>query len=77
MKSKNNVVRATSGVSTFRSDLTGLNAPSREQAASSCPTEEIGVRLAEGFMMDPEANISAMVFHHLDCAYFGVGDTGC
>jgi 5-methyltetrahydrofolate--homocysteine methyltransferase len=34
--------------------------------------EEIGVQLTEGFMMDPEASVSALVFHHPDCAYFGV-----
>jgi 5-methyltetrahydrofolate--homocysteine methyltransferase len=32
--------------------------------------EEIGVHLTEGFMMDPEASVSALVFHHPDCAYF-------
>jgi 5-methyltetrahydrofolate--homocysteine methyltransferase len=32
--------------------------------------EEIGVALTEGFMMDPEASVSALVFHHPDCAYF-------
>jgi 5-methyltetrahydrofolate--homocysteine methyltransferase len=32
--------------------------------------EEIGVQLTEGFMMDPEASVSAIVFHHPDCAYF-------
>ncbi len=37
--------------------------------------EEIGVQLTEGFMMDPEASVSALVFHHPDCAYFGVGET--
>jgi 5-methyltetrahydrofolate--homocysteine methyltransferase len=36
--------------------------------------EEIGVQLTEGSMMDPEASVSALVFHHPDCAYFGVGD---
>jgi 5-methyltetrahydrofolate--homocysteine methyltransferase len=36
--------------------------------------EEIGVELTEGFMMDPEASVSALVFHHPDCAYFSVGD---
>jgi len=36
--------------------------------------EEIGVNLTEGFMMDPEASVSALVFHHPDCTYFGVGD---
>ena len=34
--------------------------------------EDIGVRLTEGFMMDPEATVSALVFHHPDCAYFSV-----
>ncbi len=37
--------------------------------------EEIGVCLTEGMMMDPEASVSAMVFHHSDCAYFGVEET--
>ncbi len=32
--------------------------------------EEIGVELTEGFMMEPEASVSALVFHHPDCAYF-------
>jgi 5-methyltetrahydrofolate--homocysteine methyltransferase len=36
--------------------------------------EEIGVRLTEGMMMDPEASVSALVFHHPDCAYFTVGE---
>ncbi|GAC1626759.1 MAG: methionine synthase [Candidatus Acidiferrum sp.] len=36
--------------------------------------EEIGVELTEGFMMDPEASVSAIVFHHPDCTYFGVGE---
>ncbi|MEP7028176.1 MAG: vitamin B12 dependent-methionine synthase activation domain-containing protein, partial [Candidatus Eisenbacteria bacterium] len=35
--------------------------------------EDIGVELTEGFMMDPEASVSAMVFHHPDAIYFGVG----
>jgi 5-methyltetrahydrofolate--homocysteine methyltransferase len=38
--------------------------------------EDIGVQLTEGFMMDPEASVSALVFHHPDCTYFGVGETG-
>jgi 5-methyltetrahydrofolate--homocysteine methyltransferase len=32
--------------------------------------ERIGVRLTEGMMMDPEASVSALVFHHPDCVYF-------
>jgi 5-methyltetrahydrofolate--homocysteine methyltransferase len=35
--------------------------------------EEIGVHLTEGMMMDPEASVSALVFHHPDCSYFSVG----
>jgi 5-methyltetrahydrofolate--homocysteine methyltransferase len=34
--------------------------------------EQIGVHLTEGDMMDPEASVSALVFHHLDARYFGV-----
>ena len=26
--------------------------------------EQIGLGLTEGFMMDPEASVSALVFHH-------------
>jgi len=37
--------------------------------------EEIGVQLTEGFMMDPEASVSALVFHHPDCTYFAAGDS--
>jgi 5-methyltetrahydrofolate--homocysteine methyltransferase len=36
--------------------------------------EEIGVQLTEGFMMDPEASVSALAFHHPDCTYFSVGE---
>jgi 5-methyltetrahydrofolate--homocysteine methyltransferase len=37
--------------------------------------EEIGVRLTEGMMMEPEASVSALVFHHPDCAYFTASET--
>jgi 5-methyltetrahydrofolate--homocysteine methyltransferase len=36
--------------------------------------EEIGVELTDGFMMDPEASVSALVFHHPDAAYFAAGE---
>jgi len=36
--------------------------------------EAIGVHLTEGMMMDPEASVSALVFHHPDCTYFSVGE---
>jgi 5-methyltetrahydrofolate--homocysteine methyltransferase len=32
--------------------------------------EDIGVELTEGMMMEPEASVSALVFHHPDCVYF-------
>ncbi len=38
--------------------------------------QEIGVELTEGFMMDPEACVSAIVFHHPDAKYFGLGLSG-
>lgn len=34
--------------------------------------EDIGVQLTEGFMMEPEASVSAMVFAHPDARYFVV-----
>ncbi|MHB8079769.1 MAG: methionine synthase [Candidatus Krumholzibacteriia bacterium] len=34
---------------------------------------EIGIELTDGFMMEPEASVSAIVFHHPDAVYFSVG----
>ena len=34
---------------------------------------QIGVQLTEGDMMDPEASVSALVFHHPEGRYFSVG----
>jgi 5-methyltetrahydrofolate--homocysteine methyltransferase len=31
---------------------------------------DIGLALTEGFMMDPEASVSALVFHHPEAKYF-------
>ncbi len=36
---------------------------------------DIGVHLTEGMMMDPEASVSAIVFHHPDCTYFSARGT--
>ena len=33
---------------------------------------DIGVQLTDGMMMDPEASVSAIVFHHPDATYFAV-----
>ncbi len=38
--------------------------------------EQIGVRLTEGLMMDPEASVSALVLHHPEAVYFSVGLRG-
>src|SRR5207244_10563291 len=35
--------------------------------------QDIGVELTEGFMMEPEASVSALVFHHPDATYFSAG----
>ena len=37
---------------------------------------EIGVQLTDGFMMDPEASVSAIVFHHPQATYYSVGTRG-
>ncbi len=35
---------------------------------------DIGVELTEGMMMNPEASVSGLVFHHPDCVYFSAGE---
>ncbi len=35
--------------------------------------QDISVELTEGFMMEPEASVSALVFHHPDATYFSAG----
>jgi 5-methyltetrahydrofolate--homocysteine methyltransferase len=37
------------------------------------PEKNAGVTLTEGFMMEPEASVSALVFHHPEAKYFSVG----
>ncbi len=44
----------------------------QRQLFAALAPEEIGVALTEGDMMDPEASVSALVFHHPDARYFGV-----
>jgi 5-methyltetrahydrofolate--homocysteine methyltransferase len=36
------------------------------------PEQAIGVQLTDGFMMDPEASVSALVFAHPEARYFNV-----
>ncbi|MBI3743446.1 MAG: cobalamin B12-binding domain-containing protein, partial [Chloroflexi bacterium] len=37
--------------------------------------KHIPVKLTEGFMMDPESSVSALVFHHPDAKYFNLSST--
>jgi 5-methyltetrahydrofolate--homocysteine methyltransferase len=37
-------------------------------------TDNIGVELTEGYMMDPEGSVSALVFHHPDAKYFNLNE---
>ena len=37
-------------------------------------TSKIGVELTEGYMMDPEGSVSALVFHHRDAKYFNLSE---
>lgn len=36
------------------------------------PEADAGVKLTDGYMMDPEASVSAIVFHNPNAVYFGV-----
>ena len=38
-------------------------------------TENIGVELTDGYMMDPEGSVSAIVFHHPDAKYFNLDES--
>jgi 5-methyltetrahydrofolate--homocysteine methyltransferase len=49
------------------------NLADQEKLFGLLKPEEIGVRLTEGHMMDPEASVSALVFHHTQAEYFNVG----
>jgi len=33
---------------------------------------DLGVRLTEGYMMDPESSVSALVFHNPEAKYFSL-----
>lgn len=38
--------------------------------------EDIGIQLTDGFMMDPEASVSALAFSHPEAKYFNVEANG-
>ena len=46
----------------------------QQQLFAVLKPEEIGVQLTDGCMMDPEASVSAVVFHHPQASYFSVHD---
>ena len=37
-------------------------------------TASIGVELTDGYMMDPEGSVSALVFHHPEAKYFNLDE---
>jgi 5-methyltetrahydrofolate--homocysteine methyltransferase len=47
-----------------------------KQFALLDPEKNIGVKLSESFMMEPEASVSALVFHHPEAHYFSVVEDG-
>ena len=47
----------------------------QQQIWSLLDPDEIGIHLTEGMMMEPEASVSAIVFHHPDCRYFSASGT--
>jgi 5-methyltetrahydrofolate--homocysteine methyltransferase len=38
-------------------------------------SNNLGVRLTEGYMMDPESSVSALVFHNPQARYFSLSPT--
>lgn len=48
------------------------NLEDQEKLFKLLKPEDIGVHLTEGFMMEPEASVSAIVFAHPDARYFNV-----
>lgn len=48
------------------------NLEDQEKLFAVLKPEQIGVNLTEGFMMEPEASVSAIVFAHPDARYFNV-----
>ncbi|WP_107943738.1 methionine synthase [Metasolibacillus sp. FSL H7-0170] len=48
------------------------NLEDQEKLFGLLKPEEIGVQLTDGFMMEPEASVSAIVFAHPDARYFNV-----
>lgn len=48
------------------------NLEDQEKLFATLKPEDIGVHLTEGFMMEPEASVSAIVFAHPDARYFNV-----
>ncbi len=48
------------------------NLDDQEKLFSLLKPEQIGIQLTEGDMMDPEASVSALVFHHPQGKYFDV-----
>jgi 5-methyltetrahydrofolate--homocysteine methyltransferase len=48
------------------------NLEDQEKLFATLQPEQIGVQLTEGFMMDPEASVSALVFAHPEARYFNV-----
>jgi 5-methyltetrahydrofolate--homocysteine methyltransferase len=48
------------------------NLDDQQQIWKLLEPQNIGVELTDGMMMDPEASVSALVFHHPDCRFFSV-----
>ena len=48
------------------------NLEDQEKLFKLISPEDIGIELTEGFMMEPEASVTAMVFAHPDARYFNV-----
>jgi 5-methyltetrahydrofolate--homocysteine methyltransferase len=48
------------------------NLEDQEKLFKLLQPEEIGIQLTDGFMMEPEASVTALVFSHPQARYFNV-----
>lgn len=46
------------------------NLADQEKLFALLDPSDVGVQLTDGHMMDPEASVSALVFHHTQARYF-------
>ncbi len=60
-------------VSVFHSDILHVQTlRTKQKLFKLLKPEDIGIQLTDGFMMEPEASVTALVFAHPEAKYFNV-----